>query len=119
VVCHALADAFLGAAALGDLGQHFPDDEPALEGVAGTELLRRTSELLAEGGFVPSACDIVVLAVRPLVSPRRDDIRRVLSETLGLSQDRVSVKATRPEGVGLSGDGAACLALAVVSGPDR
>jgi 2-C-methyl-D-erythritol 2,4-cyclodiphosphate synthase len=117
VVCHALADAFLGAAALGDLGQHFPDTDPALEGVGGTELLRRTAGLLAGEGLAPRSCDVVVLADRPALGPRREEIRGALADALGLPTARVSVKATRPEGVGLSGDGAACLALAVVSGP--
>jgi 2-C-methyl-D-erythritol 2,4-cyclodiphosphate synthase len=117
VVCHALADAFLGAAALGDLGLHFPDSDPALEGIGGTELLRRTAALLAGEGFAPRSCDVVVLADRPPVAPRREEIRGALAEALGLPIGRVSVKATRPEGVGLSGDGAACLALVVVSGP--
>jgi 2-C-methyl-D-erythritol 2,4-cyclodiphosphate synthase len=117
VVCHALADAFLGAAALGDLGQHFPEDDPAAAGISGPDLLGRTMAELREHGLEPSSCDLVVLADRPPVAPRRDEIRAALAETLGLPADRVSVKATRPEGVGLSGDGAACLALAVVSGP--
>lgn len=117
VVCHALCDAILGAAALGDLGQHFPDSDPSLEGIAGTELVRRTVSLLRAAGFVPRSCDLVVLADRPRVADRRDDMRREIAAALGLDVDRVSVKATRPEGLGLSGEGAGCLALATVEGP--
>ena len=117
VVCHALCDAILGAAALGDLGEHFPDSDPALKGIEGTELVRRTVSLLKEAGFVPRSCDLVLLADRPRVSDRRDDMRREISAALGVDVDRVSVKATRPEGLGLTGDGAGCLALATVEGP--
>jgi 2-C-methyl-D-erythritol 2,4-cyclodiphosphate synthase len=116
VVCHALCDAILGAAALGDLGQHFPDSDRSLEGIEGTELVRRTVSLLREAGFVPKSCDLVVLAERPRVADRRDDMRAEIAAALGVGVDRVSVKATRPEGLGLSGDGAACLALATVEG---
>jgi 2-C-methyl-D-erythritol 2,4-cyclodiphosphate synthase len=116
VVCHALCDAILGAVALGDLGQHFPDSDPALEGIEGTELVRRTVSLVRKGGFVPKSCDLVVLAERPRVADRREDMRREIASALGVEVERVSVKATRPEGLGLSGDGAGCLALATVEG---
>jgi 2-C-methyl-D-erythritol 2,4-cyclodiphosphate synthase len=116
VVCHALCDAILGAVALGDLGQHFPDSDPALEGIEGTELVRRTVSLVRKGGFVPKSCDLVVLAERPRVADRREDMRREIAAALGVEAERVSVKATRPEGLGLSGDGAGCLALATVEG---
>jgi 2-C-methyl-D-erythritol 2,4-cyclodiphosphate synthase len=115
VVCHALADALLGAAALGDIGEHFPDTDPAVAGIAGPELLRRTVGLLRGAGLSTRSCDLVILADRPLVGPRRDEIRASLAESLGIDVDRVSVKATRPEGLGLTGDGVGCLALAVVA----
>jgi 2-C-methyl-D-erythritol 2,4-cyclodiphosphate synthase len=115
VVCHALADALLGAAVLGDIGQHFPDTDPSLSGIAGTELLRRTVTLIREVGFRPQACDLVVLAARPHIERRRVEMRTALAGALDVEIDQVSVKATRPEGLGLSGDGAACLALAVLA----
>ncbi len=115
VVCHAVADALLGAAGLGDLGEHFPDTDPANEGIPGLELLRRVSAMLAEGGLAPTGCDLTVLADRPAIAPRRPDIRANLARELRLAQERVSVKATRPEGLGLSGDGAACLAVVTVA----
>lgn len=114
VVCHALADALLGAAALGDVGEHFPDTDPSVAGIAGPDLLSRAVRLIRDAGFVPDGCDLVVLAERPHVGARRDDMRAVLAKTLGIGMDRVSVKATRPEGLGLSGDGVGCLALAVL-----
>lgn len=114
VVCHALADALLGACALGDLGDHFPEDDPGTEGIPGLELLGRAVTLVRDRGFVPVGCDVVVLAERPRVSGRRDEIRANLAGSLGVRLDRVSVKATRPEGLGLTGDGVGCLALAQV-----
>jgi 2-C-methyl-D-erythritol 2,4-cyclodiphosphate synthase len=114
VVCHALADAMLGAAALGDLGEHFPESAPELAGVAGPELLRRSADLVRGTGFDPHQLDVVVLAARPIIGPRRDEMRAALADTLALPAGRISVKATRPEGLGLSGDGAACLALALL-----
>jgi 2-C-methyl-D-erythritol 2,4-cyclodiphosphate synthase len=115
VVCHAVADAFLGAAAQGDLGTHFPDDDPGIADVGGLDLLGRVVALIRGLGFHPTSCDVVVLAERPPIAPRRDEIRGNLAGVLGVPMDRISVKATRPEGMGLSGDGAACFALAVAS----
>lgn len=114
-VCHALADALLGAAALGDVGEHFPEDDPAFAGIAGLELLRRTGSLVAAAGLRPASCDVTVICERPTVAPRREEIRVALAGALDLEVAAVSVKATRPEGLGLSGDGAGCLALAVLS----
>jgi 2-C-methyl-D-erythritol 2,4-cyclodiphosphate synthase len=114
VACHALADALLGAAGLGDLGEHFPDDDPATEGIAGLDLLARAVTLVADAGWRASSCDLTVLAERPALAPRREDMRRNLSGTLGLPVESVSVKATRPEGLGLHGDGAGCIAIAVL-----
>jgi len=116
VVCHALADALLGAAGLGDVGQHFPDSDPAFQGIGGLDLLGRTVALLADAGRTAESCDLTVVAERPHVSPRRDEIRARLATTLGVPADAVSVKATRPEGLGLSGDGVGCFAVAIVRG---
>jgi 2-C-methyl-D-erythritol 2,4-cyclodiphosphate synthase len=114
-VCHAVADALLGAAALGDVGEHFPDTDPAIAGVAGTDLLSRTVALLHDAGFATVSVDLTVICERPAVAPRRDEMRAVLAVALDLPIGRVSVKASRPEGLGLSGDGVGCLALATIS----
>jgi 2-C-methyl-D-erythritol 2,4-cyclodiphosphate synthase len=111
VVCHAVADAMLGAAGLGDLGEHFPDTDPAFEEIAGLDLLGRVVAMVAASGLVPAHCDLTVLAERPSVAPRRAAIRANLARVLGVREERVSVKATRPEGLGLTGDGAGCLAV--------
>jgi len=115
VLCHAVADALLGAAGLGDLGEHFPEADPTYAGIAGLDLLARVVALLAERGLVPKGCDLTLLAERPLIAGRREEIRRNLAAALALTLDYVSVKATRPEGLGLSGDGAGCIAVASVA----
>ena len=111
VICHALGDALLGAAGVGDLGDHFPDSDPATQGPSGIELLAGCVRLAAEVGFRASSCDATFVADRPHIAPRRDEIRAVLGRCLGLDPGAVSVKATRPEGLGLTGDGAGCLAV--------
>ncbi|MGZ8627069.1 MAG: 2-C-methyl-D-erythritol 2,4-cyclodiphosphate synthase [Actinomycetota bacterium] len=116
VVCHALADALLGASGLGDVGEHFPEDDPRIAGIPGLELLARTVAKVRVHGLTPVSADVTIIAERPGIAPRREEIQRHLAATLSVVLERVSVKATRPEGLGLSGDGAACIALAVVSG---
>jgi 2-C-methyl-D-erythritol 2,4-cyclodiphosphate synthase len=77
-------------------------------------LLRRVVALLADAGFHPTSTDVTVVCDRPAIAPRRDDMRAEVAACLELPIDRVSVKATRPEGLGLAGDGVGCLALAVI-----
>ena len=113
-VCHAVADALLGAAALGDVGQHFPEDDRSIDGIAGLELLGRVVAVIGEMGLAARSCDVTVICERPAIAPRRDEMRATLGRALGLSIDRVSVKATRPEGLGLSGDGVGCIALVTI-----
>jgi 2-C-methyl-D-erythritol 2,4-cyclodiphosphate synthase len=115
VVCHAVADALLGAAALGDLGEHFPDTDPDIEGIDGRALLERVVALVAAAGFATSSIDATVICDRPAIAPRREDMRQALADALRVAVDRVSVKATRPEGLGLAGDGVGCLAIAVIA----
>lgn len=113
-VCHALADALLGAAGLGDIGQHFPDTDPGFADIAGTDLLGRVVMALADRGLAPATCDVTILAERPRIAPRREEIRSALSAVLRVPSEAVSIKATRPEGLGLSGDGVGCFAVATV-----
>jgi len=115
VVCHALADAMLGAAGLGDLGEHFPDTDPAFADIAGLDLLGRVVTIVSGAGLHAARCDLTVLADRPAIAPRRAAIRDNLARALGVDQGRVSVKATRPEGLGLTGDGAGCVAVVVLA----
>ena len=114
-VCHAMADAMLGAAALGDVGEHFPDTDPKVAGIEGMDLLARVVAKIRVRGLAPFSVDVTVVADRPAVAPVREEMRRNLAATLGVAVDRVSVKATVPEGLGLSGEGVGCIALAVLS----
>jgi len=115
VVCHAVADAMLGAAALGDVGEHFPDTDPAFAGIGGLDLLGRVVGIIRDAGAHPVSADLTVVAERPSIAPARDEMRRSLGAALGVASERVSVKATRPEGLGLTGDGVGCLALVVLA----
>lgn len=114
-VCHALADALLGAAALGDVGQHFPDTDPSTVGIGGGELLRATLRLVEVAGWALVSCDVTIVCDEPAIAPRRPELRMRLGEILRLPIDRVSVKATRPEGLGLTGAGIGCYAVAVLT----
>ena len=114
-VCHALADALFGAASLGDVGEHFPDTEPAVAGIPGSELLGRSAALVRQAGFEVASCDVTVICENPPVAPRRDEMRSALAAALGIDAGAISVKATRPEGLWLAGDGAGCLAVAVLT----
>jgi 2-C-methyl-D-erythritol 2,4-cyclodiphosphate synthase len=114
-VCHAVADALLGSVAAGDVGEHFPDTDPAIAGIAGPDLLTRTVELVRARGVRPVRCDVTILAERPAIAPRRAEIRSALAAALGVGVGAVSVKATRPEGLGLTGAGIGCMALVTVT----
>ncbi|MCD6351409.1 MAG: 2-C-methyl-D-erythritol 2,4-cyclodiphosphate synthase [Armatimonadetes bacterium] len=111
---HAVADALLGACALGDLGQHFPDSDPAFAGADSGELLRRVVELVAQAGFEAVNVDLVILAEKPRLAPWREQMRESLATLLGLPLSAVSVKATTNEGLGPVGAGEAIAAMAVV-----
>jgi 2-C-methyl-D-erythritol 4-phosphate cytidylyltransferase/2-C-methyl-D-erythritol 2,4-cyclodiphosphate synthase len=115
VVSHALADAMLGAVGLGDVGSHFPDIDPATAGITGAQVLGRTRDLLSGAGCSADSCDVTVVCERPAIAPRRDEMRARIASLVGTPVDRVSVKATRPEGLVLHGDGIGCLAVAVVT----
>jgi 2-C-methyl-D-erythritol 2,4-cyclodiphosphate synthase len=117
VLTHAIIDAMLGACALGDIGQHFPDTDPRFRGADSIELLRATVGLLREAGFVCGHVDATVVIERPKLAPARDAMRARLAEALELGVEHVSVKATRGEGMGFVGrqEGAAALAIATVS----
>ncbi len=121
VLTHAIIDALLGAAALGDIGQHFPDTDERYRGADSIELLRATVGILRERGCVIEHVDATVVLEQPKLLEHRDAIRARLGEALELSADQVNVKATRGEGMGFVGrlEGAAALAIATVTRPDR
>ena len=115
VLTHAVIDALLGAAALGDIGRHFPDDDPAYAGADSLELLRRTVALVAGEGFDVANVDATVVLERPRLAEHRDAMRANLAAALGVGVARVNVKATRGEGMGFVGRGEGAAALAVVT----
>ena len=113
VLTHALMDALLGAAALGDIGQLFPDNDPAYEGADSVALLRRVTALLTEHGFAIGNVDVTVIAQRPKLAPYREQMRGNLALAMEIPFDRVSVKATTEEGLGFTGNGEGISAMAV------
>jgi 2-C-methyl-D-erythritol 2,4-cyclodiphosphate synthase len=117
VLTHAVIDALLGAAGLGDIGQHFPDTDPRFKDADSVELLRGVVAELGERGFAIGNVDVTVVLERPKLAPHRDVIRTTLAGALGLAPDAVNVKATTGEGMGFvgRGEGAAAMAVATVS----
>ncbi|HUC36626.1 MAG TPA: 2-C-methyl-D-erythritol 2,4-cyclodiphosphate synthase [Acidimicrobiales bacterium] len=118
VVCHALADALLGAAALGDLGLHFPDTDPAWSGARSLELLERVRSMLGKEQLEVLNADCTVVCERPRLAGYTRQMSERLAAVLGAP---VGVKATRAEGLGALGraEGIACIAVALVTGPGR
>jgi len=116
VLLHAIGDALLGAAALGDLGTHFPDTDPAYAGISSLILLREIGSKLAGRGFRPLNVDATVVAQRPKLAPYVPEMRRRIAEALQVDVERVSVKATTTEGLGFAGrgEGIAAYAIALV-----
>ena len=113
VLTHAVMDALLGAAALGDIGKLFPDSDPAYEGADSLELLGRVSQALDENGYRIGNVDATVLAQRPKLAPHIPLMRRRLASAMGIDPLRVSVKATTEEGLGFTGAGEGIAAHAV------
>jgi len=113
VLAHAVMDALLGAAALGDIGRLFPDSDPAYEGADSLALLRRVTEVLEEHGYRVGNVDATVLAQRPKLAPHIPLMREKLARAMGVGTGRVSVKATTEEGLGFTGAGEGIAAHAV------
>jgi 2-C-methyl-D-erythritol 2,4-cyclodiphosphate synthase len=111
---HAVCDACLGAAALGDLGDHFPDSDSRWKGAPSAALLARVLDLVAEKGLKVAQVDATVVAERPRIAPHRDAIRERLSELLAIGMDHVSVKATTTNGLGAFGRAEGIGAIAIV-----
>ena len=114
VLIHALCDALLGAAGLGDIGRHFPDTSPELAGIDSRILLRRVGALLDERGFGVVNADVTVIAQAPRLGPHLARMRARLASDLGIEPERVNVKATTTEGMGFTGRGEGIAAHAVV-----
>ena len=116
VVCHALADAILGAASLGDLGEHFPPGAVEWKDISSLVILQRAGEMAREPGHRVASVDAVVLIEAPMLAPFRDEMRKNIARALDIEADSVGLKATTTEGLGAigRGEGAACMAVALL-----
>lgn len=105
VLLHAIMDALLGAAGLGDIGKHFPDTDPAYKGISSIKLLKVVGELLDKEGYVIENIDATIIAQRPKMRPYIEQMIENISDTLKLDANQVNVKATTEEGLGFTGSG--------------
>ena len=117
VLLHAICDALLGAAALGDIGKHFPDTDPQYRGIASLKLLAHVGTLLKEHGYSVGNIDSTIVAQRPKMAPHIPQMRQNIADTLGISLDQVSVKATTTEHLGFEGreEGISAQAIALLN----
>ena len=113
VLVHAIMDAMLGALALGDIGKHFPDTDPAYKGADSIELLRHVGGIIAKQGYKVGNIDSTVCAQRPKLSPHIEAMRKNIADALGIDISQVSVKATTEEKLGFTGEGKGMSATAV------
>ena len=113
VIVHAIMDALLGAAALGDIGQHFPDSDPAYEGISSLILLEKCGKLLAEKGYSVGNIDSIIIAQQPKMMPYLEQMRTNIADALQIGIGQVSVKATTEEHLGFTGRGEGIAAQAV------
>lgn len=114
VLTHAVMDALLGAAGLGDIGKAFPDTDPAYEGADSVALLERVARMIGQAGYRVGNVDATVLAQRPKLLPHIPQMRSNLARAMGVAEGRVNVKATTEEGLGFTGRGEGVAAHAVV-----
>lgn len=115
VLLHAIMDALLGAAALGDIGKHFPDNDDAYKGISSIELLKRVGELLEDKNYIIENIDATIVAQRPKMRPYIDQMECNIAQTLGIDREQVNVKATTEEGLGFTGSGEGISAQAVAA----
>ena len=116
VLIHAIMDALIGAAALGDIGRHFPDTDPAYEGISSVLLLEHTRELLKKEGYLPGNIDATIIAQKPKMAPHIEKMRKIIASALQIDIGSVNIKATTEEGLGFTGrgEGIASLASALI-----
>ena len=117
VLLHAICDALLGAAALGDIGKHFPDTDPQYKGISSIKLLAHVGRLLKENGYSVGNIDSTIVAQRPKMAPHIGKMRQNIADALGIEVDRVSVKATTTEHLGFEGreEGISAQAVALIN----
>ncbi len=119
VLLHAISDALLGAAALGDIGKHFPDTDPAYKGISSLLLLEKVGDLLEEKGYLIENIDATIIAQAPKMRPHIDAMRENIAGALHISVEQVNVKATTEEGLGFtgSGEGISSQAICMLTSP--
>ena len=105
VLLHAIMDSLLGAAALGDIGKHFPDSDHRYKGISSIELLKHVGSLLKENNWLIENIDSTIIAQKPKMAPHIENMRKNISEALNINIDQINVKATTEEGLGFTGDG--------------
>lgn len=115
VALHALMDAMLGAAALGDIGKHFPDTDEKYRGASSVELLKQVNTLLAENGFAVNNADVCIAAQSPKLAPYMSEMKKNVAQALNVSPDAINIKATTTEKMGFEGRGEGISAYAVCS----
>ena len=113
VLVHAIMDALLGAAALGDIGKHFPDTDPQYKGVSSMKLLAHVRDLIEAAGYVIENIDATVIAQKPKLRPFIEKMEQNVADTLRIAKEQVNIKATTEEGLGFTGDGSGMAAHAV------
>lgn len=113
VLCHAICDALLGASALGDLGSHFPDDQPRFKNISSLRLLDEVAAMLRQRGFQILSIDATLVAQKPRMAPFVSQMRELIAKSLDVSLGKISVKATTTEGMGFAGSGQGMEAFAV------
>ena len=114
VAVHALCDALLGAAALGDIGKHFPDSDERYKGISSILLLKNVAKLLEQNGYCCANCDITIVCQKPKLAPYIESMRKNIAAAMGIDTDCVSVKATTTEKLGFEGRGEGISSTAVV-----
>ncbi len=103
VLLHAIMDALLGAAALGDIGKHFPDTDPQYKGISSVKLLEHVAKLIAEKGYVVENIDATIIAQKPKMRPYITEMEQNIAKALGIDESQINVKATTEEGLGFTG----------------
>ena len=105
VLLHAVMDALLGAAALGDIGKHFPDTDPAYKGISSLKLLEHVGDLLEKEGYTVGNIDATIIAQKPKMAPHIPAMRANVARVLGIEENQINIKATTEEGLGFTGNG--------------
>ncbi|MFA5833101.1 MAG: 2-C-methyl-D-erythritol 2,4-cyclodiphosphate synthase [Bacteroidota bacterium] len=115
VLLHAICDALLGAAALGDIGKHFPDTDPKFKGISSIVLLNHVGNLMRQNNYTIVNIDSTLVLEKPKIAPYVDNMRHNISTALGITSNQISIKATTSEGLGFIGIGEGAVAYAVTS----